>query len=132
MYKYKAGVYFDFNSYKIMIILGCHNRTLEKWEQEGTLGFNNNLKEFPKGSDEYLKRLETYNFLKEYGLYHYKEYFTEPGNAYETEAVLESSYGCCDYTNARYDDDYLKKRAKLFRHIVKIAKKIIEILNCEG
>ena len=46
MYKYKAGVYFDFNSYKIMIILGCHNRTLEIWEQEGTLGFNNNLKEF--------------------------------------------------------------------------------------
>ena len=68
MYKYKGDIYFNFRCKKIIIGLGCHHRTIEEWEQEGKLGFDNNLEEFPKGSPEYLRRKETYEYLKSWGL----------------------------------------------------------------
>ena len=68
MYKYKGDIYFNFRCKKIIIGLGCHHRTIEEWEQEGELGFDNNLEEFPKGSLEYLRRKETYEYLKSWGL----------------------------------------------------------------
>ena len=61
-YKYSAGVYYDFNVNKVIIQLGCHHRTIDEWESD----FNNNIKEFPIGSEELEKRIYVYNILKDY------------------------------------------------------------------
>jgi len=61
-YKYSAGVYYDFNVNEVIIRLGCHHRTIDGWESD----FNNNIKEFPIGSEELEKRIYVYNILKDF------------------------------------------------------------------
>ena len=67
-YKYIARCYYEINSAKWYIQLGCYIRTLEEWESD----FWNNDNEFPNdGSEKSQKRLETYKLLK-YNIEYFK------------------------------------------------------------
>jgi len=59
-YKHLASGYIDKKTKKIVIQLGCFVRFLEDWEKD----FDNNPKEFPKGSEDYKERREVYLLMK--------------------------------------------------------------------
>ena len=61
-YKYPASVYFDSRTEEIIIRLGCYHRTIKEWESD----FDNNIKEFPRGSREREARWKTFQFLKKW------------------------------------------------------------------
>lgn len=61
-YAYISRSYFEINTQKWYIQMGCYLRTLEEWEND----FWNNPKEFPNdGSPESIARLKTFELHKE-------------------------------------------------------------------
>ncbi len=59
-YQYQAFGYFHKNQKRV--VLGCHNRTIEEWDAD----FNNNPREFPEGTPQYINRLFIKNAIKEW------------------------------------------------------------------
>ena len=63
-YKYSAGAYYDSKKKEIIIRLGCSHRSISEWDAD----FDNNLQEFPRDSEEWKKRWNTFQILRTWAI----------------------------------------------------------------